>query len=350
MNLQKTFKFPIWGITFLTIGSIGVGAKIYFRDIQHLRILVGDLTFRELLLNKEFIVVEDSSDSDLVKSILIQDLDPIETRKLYPKHWLSEDSSFIAITSKNNVIINPEPTATEPQKVRRYSWINMNYPSKLVEQEIKKECKKLLDEIFSHDLLEKVKKFCTIPTIENVLIRNDFEILETDSDEDDEIWKEVIAGGWFSIDADTGVKYWESQNLVKEEDSKKIAGDKGITKVEEVTEEHIAILKRACKISLSKGFRRKNFPLNTDFLKQANGLGEVDEFQETALFCSKPRSARDYIEKTLLRKVKNKVVSGHYCFPPVDKLKDDYVWMTNSPSWGRTFWCGVRELSDYKRI
>ncbi|WP_216083034.1 hypothetical protein [Candidatus Mycoplasma haematohominis] len=200
--------------------------------------------------------------------------------------------------------------------------------------------------------MARLREWCTIPTVEQVLKRHKLTPLNTDESKntDDEKWREVIAGGWFKKEGSK--KNWEDQSFIKDSSDLTIVvgtGEVGVQSKESVTTEQINVFKKRCKAELSRDFTRDNFYLTTQFI---NGIKDnkpvIDPFQEAALFCVQPFTASEYITTSLQGLVSSniEVKSDDYCYLTDINQKDS--WTTNNPIGGKSFWCAVRALYKAK--
>lgn len=111
-------------------------------------------------------------------------------------------------------------------------------------------------------------------------------------------------------------------------------------------------LKKRCGSVLDKPFVRENFPAPKAFL---DSLGDgknkrVDEFQEAALFCVEPKTAKSYVEKAMKGTTFKSIptyMKNDFCYVPG---KDDLSYYENISTvdamGGRSFWCAVRMIYE----
>ncbi|WP_216083183.1 hypothetical protein [Candidatus Mycoplasma haematohominis] len=169
---------------------------------------------------------------------------------------------------------------------------------------------------------------------------------------DDSIRK--ILASWFKKDGAT--KWWEKQSFFSADEVQQILKDKeeeGIKGESEVTQEQIEFVKKKCSDELEKEFNRENFYLTKDFIDQMEDPSKlkVDLFQEVALFCSVPTTAKDYVKDAMQGVSKKDFLDKDktdYCYVADKSLTDYEKVSTIDPFGGKTFWCAVRLLYENK--
>ncbi|GCE64014.1 hypothetical protein MHSWG343_10220 [Candidatus Mycoplasma haematohominis] len=375
-----SYLFTKYGIPILFVGSIGGGVKLYFNKTWYsfqsvssakefldanLPALEKHKSYLEVLQEAKYTVVNKDTSEQVLQNILTQRLFPTRHAQLhYPVNRMFSGSK--AVTFKQQTYTN------QGGKTIKY----LEKPTKEDTENLKQACIQALagtkpesqfavprdnatkenKETFSE--LSRLREWCTEPKVKHVLARHKLTLLNTDENkhEDDTDWKEVIAGGWFKKEGDK--KNWESQTFIK--DTSTFLGNKkdsnGIESISDVTEEQIKALKKQCQVALEKNFERKSFYLTKDFIddiKDGNKPDSIDEFQEAALFCSKPMSAGDYVKKAMQGIVDEKLDAADkqdYCFVDGKDKPNDYSEIkTNNPMSGKTFWCAVRMVYDPKK-
>ncbi|GCE63588.1 hypothetical protein MHSWG343_05850 [Candidatus Mycoplasma haematohominis] len=358
---MKVFSefFNHYGIPLLFVGSTGTGIKLYFAKAGYLtNSQLSEIKFvlpekkhkySDEITNAGFTLVTSSTTDEVMQNIIFQRLFPNKDVTFsYSKGQVFAGSTEVKFEAKVFKTKNGKELKT------------ISKPDKKYVEDFRKACLSALDKEYQDDKdkdgpnskeLARLREWCTEPKIKDVLSRHKFTLLKTDENnkEDDAYWQEIIKGGWFSNTG--GTKYWEKQTFIKEEeDLKKIIGDQktGFTG-EEVKPEQIAVLKKACKAALDKEFTRENFYLTKDLIDNVEPTTpelKVDLFQEAALFCSKPISAKEYIEKAMQGIAYTTVqtpANTEYCEISEKNISE---WKTNNPLDGKTFWCGVKLLYE----
>lgn len=141
--------------------------------------------------------------------------------------------------------------------------------------------------------------WCAIPTIRDVLERNNFKFPEKDQE-----WKEILDGGWVKNRA-----YHSKQSLFTPNTMKLLNEHNSLPY-------RIRSLRDRCAWTLKKKFKRTNFPAPGTFLEVQRGMA-ADEFQEAALFCTRPITAEKYVIEVLKGEIKGKVggeQTKDYCY------------------------------------
>ncbi|GCE63994.1 hypothetical protein MHSWG343_10020 [Candidatus Mycoplasma haematohominis] len=366
------YLFNKYGIPALFIGSTGIGIKTYlskngYSFVSSIANIPSDLintifqidnpeiprekqTYLDALTSSGYTVVSETTKDEVLQNILIQRLFPSRHSQIqYTKNRLFKGSPEITLTraeytNKDNKKADylQKPAKTETDKLKNACIVALKGEEHKDEFSVRHNGQEQTD---AFKELSRLREWCTEPKVKHVLGRHKLTLLSTDQNKDDDKWKEVIAGGWFKQE-NLG-----RQTFIKEIDN--FLGDKkdtGISTTGEVTNEQIEILKKQCKEVLEKNFERKNFYVTKDFIdgmeNNNNKQTTVDEFQEAALFCSEPITAKDYVEKAMQGNVDAKLDEKDkqdYCFVEEKPQPSDYSSIkTNDPMAGKTFWCAVR--------
>ncbi|GCE63890.1 hypothetical protein MHSWG343_08970 [Candidatus Mycoplasma haematohominis] len=338
----------------IVTGSGGIGAKFYLKQgkplaintesIDQSKTLASEVTAEEVpkvtygssLTESKFTLVDDDTTKDVLLNILMERLDPSKDQELD----FADDRLF----KGSKPVKYPVQVFT---KTDGKTLTTLKKPDEQYTESHKQACIEALKQPYdstnndSKAQLARLREWCTIPTIKDVLSRHKFTLLRTDNNTNDADWKEIIKGGWFSESG--GVKYWEKQTFIEGDGLEKIIGadKKGYLSSNEITDEQIKVLKDRCEVVLKQPFKRDNFYLTKDFI---DGLSDsnkpkVDEFQEAALFCSKSVDVEHYVTNALGGSVINPTKENDYCSLTVGDVK---AWKTNTPMEGKSFWCGVR--------
>ncbi|WP_216083185.1 hypothetical protein [Candidatus Mycoplasma haematohominis] len=359
------------GITTLTAGSVGGGIKIYLREFASKLdansslpvfqlIKIDDLeeiipkvaTFKSAIEDKGYKVIDNSSEHRQSKLSLLHKLDPHLTSLHYKANDLFPGSSDLVLTSHE---IAKGKTVSESGQSLDFVINGIQSPENTASTKHKHDCATALEKPYDEskkDQLDKLIEWCTvIQTNSDLLTRNGFTLLDTDSDKDNDDWKKVISGGWLTkgFKSDS-YNYWEKQSFFSASDLEQLIGKssniKEIKQVSDVEDKHIALFKERCKVELQKTPEIKNFPLSTYFLQGATSPNKstlsVDSFFEATYFCTKPITAEEYLKNNL--KAKTHVQSadrGLVC--SLDEL-NNYEWYTYQPAQGKGFWCGVKAM------
>ncbi|GCE63396.1 hypothetical protein MHSWG343_03920 [Candidatus Mycoplasma haematohominis] len=358
------YLFNKYGIPVLFVGFTGVGVKLYFRNIEF--VLVSDSGFVEVLLpysfsseltNKKYKVVTNDTSDDIVLNIMSQRLFPNKTQNFdYSEGQIFEGSKKISFTVKKLEIKDKKQELTileKPDKKFVNEYKEACVKALAVEYRVNESDKEKKEKAESQ--LARLREWCTEPTIKDVLGRHKFQLLtETNKGITDDDWKDVIAGGWFKKEGDT--KYWEKQSFISESEIESFLGGKeklneeGIKSKTDVTDEQVSKFKKKCQEILEKPFTRKTFYAPTMFWKEMDPKEKdgIDEFQEAALFCSKPMKVDDYVDKSMQGLPKSSFSEADkkdYCY--VNKGIEEYKNLkTNEPIEGKSFWCAVKLLYD----
>ncbi|GCE63999.1 hypothetical protein MHSWG343_10070 [Candidatus Mycoplasma haematohominis] len=347
------------GFCTLTAGSAGAGTKIYLQSFS------GNLLDHNIKTPTKFkSIIEklgyklfDEKEEEKVKLVLVHVLDPHSNTLKRNKDDLFIGSSPLTLNSHQIVKVKVTQQGGN-QTEFPVTWIAK--PDGTKARKHRTDCSAALEETYypgnSKDLeqLKKLIKWCTsIDSNAELLAKNGFTFLDTDTTKttNDDEWKQIIAGGWFTKHENTN--YWEQQSFFNEQDLKTLLGenkDQEIKALTDVKPEHINLFKNKCKAELSKAADIKNFPLSTLFkngIKEPNkNKYEVDSFYETTFFCTKPMKAREYLENVLKAKVRGIETVGTGTGARICSLtiNTPYDWYTYQPAEGKGFWCGVKEL------
>ncbi|GCE63554.1 hypothetical protein MHSWG343_05510 [Candidatus Mycoplasma haematohominis] len=349
--LQNAFNFL--GIPSVSIGAVGGGVKIYLESSYgKLNVKLSYFgTFKKAIEEKGYKVISSSTEDKDSKFSLIHELDPHLNTLSRKSNDLFNGSSGFNLEKK--VIAQGKVTPEEGREIDfTITWTQDPKTSEINNH--KKDCEQALAKPFDfkdQEELEKLIKWCTVVQSNGDLLkRNGFTLLNTENTNDDAIWRQVIAGGWFTKGTTgTDYKYWEKQSFFGEDDLKKLIGDsnsiKEIKEESDVTDSHIGVFKERCRAELNKSPEIKNFPLSKYFLSGAtnpsSGL-KVDSFFEAAYFCTKPMKAEEYVRNNLKSQVRESSKSkGLTCSL---EYVEDYTWYTHQPAQGKGFWCGVQVL------
>ncbi|GCE63996.1 hypothetical protein MHSWG343_10040 [Candidatus Mycoplasma haematohominis] len=311
-------------------------------------------TYGSLLKEKQYQLVETNTSNDIILNIMMERLDPTKNSLKYSKKQRFSVSEEVTFGTK---------TFTSQVGDKSYSLTILQKPDQQYIEPWKKSCIQALSvEVIKtkvedsktqeYSEMAKLREWCTIPTVDQVLRRHKLTPLNTDVDnhKDDAEWKKVIAGGWFKKETDKD--NWEDQSFIKGTDLDTVIGNdkRGINSESEVDKTKIDVFKNKCKAELEKAFERKNFYLTTQFI---NGITEtdkptIDPFQEVALFCVKPFKASEYVTASLQGLVHEQVEisTDDYCY--LSNIENKDSWTTNNPLGGKSFWCAVKSLYKAK--
>ncbi|WP_216082983.1 hypothetical protein [Candidatus Mycoplasma haematohominis] len=305
-------------------------------------------TFGSKLQSSRFTLVDNSTSDDVILNIIMERMDPTKDKLTYNNKQRFQENPKVDFLTK---------TFSSSVGGVSYSLTVLQKPNKSVVEPWKKACIEALKKPYVDDStgtkvnyneLARLREWCTIPTIEDVLKRHKLTPLSTDVSQtkDDETWKEVIAGGWFKKDGET--KYWDKQSFITSTQLSDLVGTDGISEKSSIDSSKIDIFKNRCKDVLAKPFLRTNFYLTKEFI---DGIADsdspkptVDEFQEAALFCVKPFKASEYITLSLQGQVSSTLATktNDYCY--ISDTNDRDTWTTNNPLGGKSFWCAVKSL------
>ncbi|GCE63922.1 hypothetical protein MHSWG343_09290 [Candidatus Mycoplasma haematohominis] len=347
----------------VTSGAAGVGSKIYLKNghgfgtmnvaavSEEKKPVVKRITYGSELKEVGYQLVETSTDKSVLLNIMMERLDPTKSSLTYTATTRFSVSPQVAFKTKE---FKSRVGSTD------YSLTVLQKPDEKYVDEWKTACITALDKDVTKEQLKvnssnegkelaRLREWCTIPSVEQVLRRHKLKPLNTGNSSDDEKWKKVIAGGWFK--KESSKKNWEDQSFITASDLETVVGkdEKGINSEDDVDESKINVFKNRCKEELKKPFVRNNFYLTTQFIKGISGEPKltIDPFQEVALLCVESMTAEKYIKDALQGDVKEAVdlSSSDYCY-----MSDtDYSkWTTNNPLGGKTFWCAVKALYKNK--
>ncbi|WP_216083189.1 hypothetical protein [Candidatus Mycoplasma haematohominis] len=349
------------GISTLTAGSVGGGVKIYLRSFTSkldTNLFAHSETFRnrtflELIKSVGLTPIDDTTEESKVQLVLLHRLDSHITPFATKDNELFDGSKKIDIKKENKIsgTAVTERGSSEPFEIHLWKKPQVRAHKKACQDALAKT----YDSSASAEQLKKLARWCTvINNTEELLTRSGFTILDTETNKDDEVWKEVISGGWFTVSKDNSdFKYWNKQSFFTGNDLKTLLGEslnQEIKNKAQVASGHIDLFKNKCKASLAEAPVINNFPLSNFF---RDGISEgtrnkysVDNFYETAFFCVKPIKADDYIKTVLHGRTRASIPNEGATGNRICSLEstDPYDWYTNQPAEGRGFWCGVREL------
>ncbi|GCE63399.1 hypothetical protein [Candidatus Mycoplasma haematohominis] len=303
-------------------------------------------TFGSELKSKNYTLVDQNTSESIVLNILMERLDPTKSSLIYYDNQRFQGSPRVEFKTQ---------TFNSQIGQKSYALTILQKPDQKYVEPWKQACIESLKKPYTDDSqgkktnyneLARLREWCTVPTISQVLKRHKLTPLNTDVAQtiDDSKWKTVINGGWFKKDND--VKYWEKQSFIEGTDLTSIVGEDGISSEEQIDTNKINVFKKRCQDVLSQPFERTNFYLSKEFVDgiTVEDKTKIDLFQEAALFCVEPFKATDYIVQSLQGEVSPKVVieDTDYCYlSDIDK-KD--TWTTNNPLGGKSFWCAVKSL------
>ncbi|GCE63531.1 hypothetical protein MHSWG343_05280 [Candidatus Mycoplasma haematohominis] len=311
-------------------------------------------TYGSLLIDKKYELVKADTSNDIILNIMMERLDPTKDSLSYSQGQRFSVSSPVTFGTKKfdsqiggknyslTVLQKPQDTFIDPWKQACIQALAVEVTKEKVEKSGTTE----------YSEMAKLREWCTIPTVDQVLRRHKLTPLNTNTEDtkDDEEWKTVISGGWFKKEGDKN--NWEDQSFIKDEaDLNIVVGtDKsGINGKNDVDKSKIDVFKKRCKDELSKPFERKNFYLTTQFINGITGdKPEIDAFQETALFCVKSFTASQYITDSLQGLVSDSVEisADDYCY--LSDVSNKESLTTNNPLGGKSFWCAVKSLYKAK--
>lgn len=276
-----------------------------------------NLSYKQVLLSKSphLEIIGDGTPSDVVKNIILH--------RMFP-HFRG------VFTFERDKMFDGSPKMTLQGEVRTHNNKKLYILGKNTESDVKnlkdacgaalEKPQKQVQDNGEDPQIYRLKAWCTIPTIRDVLQRHRFEILKQDGE-----WRQILESEWITQDDNHG-----KQSLLTKDDLKKI---------KETTDEKakISILKNRCNAVLDKKFTRGNFPATKDFLGDG---GEADEFQEAALLCTVPTTAANYI-KNAMKGVANKAIPQEYgedyCYDANKSVGEYGETKTTDPAGGKSF-------------
>ncbi|WP_216083008.1 hypothetical protein, partial [Candidatus Mycoplasma haematohominis] len=304
-------------------------------------------TYGTELTKKSFTLVNESTEDSIILNIMMERLDPTKANLTYGSGQRFKTSSQVVFGHK---------TFTSTVGNSNYSLTVLQKPNVSYVAAWKTACVTALNTVVTAEVetrnsqeyneLARLREWCTVPKVDDVLKRHKFKPLSTTDEKDDAKWKEVIAGGWFK--KENNKNNWEDQSFIDGEDLDKVIGanKEGIKDKESITKEQIDVFKNKCKAVLGQAFVRDNFYLTTQFIKGMSSdttKPTIDPFQEAALFCVEPMTATTYITGSLQGSESADIVVANtdYCYL-TDNQRE--TWTTNNPLGGKSFWCAVKAL------
>ncbi|WP_216083190.1 hypothetical protein [Candidatus Mycoplasma haematohominis] len=365
---HKSLLFSTWfstlGVPTLVAGSVGGGIKLYLRhfssDLNTLPFLelVSDdatlsRTFLDEIKGRNLIPIDDSSSANHIQTVLLHHLDSRANPLTHKKDDLFTGSREVNI-SNAKTIEGTFTTVTDRQE--KFVIHTLQKPSIYSHRSA---CKEALEKSYEasrdKEQLDKLVKWCTvIATNKDLLTRNGFTPLNTEDATDDDHWKTVISGGWFTKHQEkTNFKYWEKQSFFSTDELKTLLGtelDQEIKDKAKVDDSHIDLFKKKCEAVLKQEPSINNFPLSTLFREGIDQSKKsdyaVDSFYEATFFCVKPMKAEDYVRDILKAKTRSTSEDSKGTGSRICSLESStsYSWYTYQPAEGKGFWCGVREL------
>ncbi|GCE63885.1 hypothetical protein MHSWG343_08920 [Candidatus Mycoplasma haematohominis] len=359
--------FSTLGVPTLVAGSVGGGIKLYLRHfssnanaLSFLELVSDDViaprTFLDVIKTRNLTPIDDKTTNAQLQTVLLHRLDSRVNTFEFKDEELFKGSKKVKVEQGDKVTgtFTAEPGRTENFEI--HVW---KQPT--AHTAYKNSCKEALANNYEAEKdeqeLEKLIRWCTvISNNEELLTRSGFETLNTDTsiDKDNEDWKKIISGGWFTKStANETYKHWEKQGFLDNGELKKLLGenlDKEIKTTDQVTKEHIDLFKGKCEAVLKKEPSIQSFPISTLFREGINSTKKpsyvVDSFYEATFFCVKPMKAEDYVTNVLkaqVRKVEDRAKGTGNRICSIEG-NQTYEWYTYQPAEGKGFWCGVREL------
>ncbi|GCE63997.1 hypothetical protein MHSWG343_10050 [Candidatus Mycoplasma haematohominis] len=377
------YLFNKYGIPILFTGSIGTGIKLYLvrgnffvpsstlnssDDLSHLRKKIiqvipepkiEEKSYFDALKESGYTLVTESTQDSVLQNILVQRLFPYKHAELtYKNNRMFSGSPEITFTkleytdkSQKKVEYLNKPTIEDTKKWKEACKTALAVKKPKSDLDSKNNTNSVYQE------LSRLREWCTEPKIKDVLGRHKFQLFTDNrySEKVESAIKQIILD-WFKKEGE--IKFWEKQNFFTKEEIEKILKGKeneGISKDSEITEEQINLIKDKCSTVLNKDFVRNSFYLTKDFLDGMDNATskdiKVDEFQEAALFCSIPTTAKDYVQNAMQGQVKSSFAEEDkqdYCYVDNKKAQEYESIKTTDPFDGKTFWCAVRLLYEPK--
>ncbi|GCE63883.1 hypothetical protein MHSWG343_08900 [Candidatus Mycoplasma haematohominis] len=306
------------------------------------------ITFSDKISEAGFRLVTENTTDDVIKNVMFQ--------RLYP----NKDAGF---SYNPNQLFTGSIRFTFQSKIfksrdGRKQLNTIQKPNNALVASFRKSCLDALkieykDDTSGKNQLSRLREWCTEPRVKDVLGRHKFQVFSDNRYKgkvDDSIKKILV--GWFKKEGKH--KWWEKQSFFTPEEVKKILNKKeniGIKSEREVTQDQIKIVKDKCLKELEKNFERENFYLTKDFVDDMSSKlvpkPKVDLFQEVAMFCSVPTTAKDYVTNAMQGVLKtsfDQKIKKDYCYVS-NKQPTHYAQVsTTDPFHGRTFWCAVKLL------
>lgn len=304
----------------LAAGVLIYGSNLYFNR-QDMAIVLfnpseSKATYSEILQKKGKKMVSSQTTNDSMQNILLSRMFPnYKSNHSYKENQLFSGSPSIVLKGKNQENNNAKLFVMEK-----------NEDADLTK--LRNACVQALSQTAetSKNEIYKLKEWCTVPQVKDVLKRHKFKLISSD-----EHWKQVIQGEWLK-EGNRDKQSFLTKDETTSWDSKSET-------------DKINFLKTKCQQALEKPFERTNFPSPKIFLGSEKS---ADEFQEAAFFCVEPKTAKDYVSEamkgTLATSLPNYMKKDFCYVQGKDSISDYENIKTTDAMDGKSFWCAVRMI------